>query len=150
MDSERFMASSSNLVDNLAEGIQKIIWKDFSRLLDYESVNDNLTKYKCLSCHKNYSSMIDEKSKMIFKNTFKFLIMILMNLIYYWAKLFILMNIWSGNFLLYHQTCFLRKICEFYFQRLHIILVDSAEHLNWRLCSQKTYVFLNFVEKYLR
>ena len=115
MDSERFMASSSNLVDNLAEGIQKIIWKDFNRLLDYESVNDNLTKYKCLSCHKNYSSMIDEKSKMIFKNTFKFLIMILMNLIYYWGKLFILMNIWSGNFLLYHQTCFSRKICEFFF-----------------------------------
>ena len=83
MDSERFMASSSNLVDNLAEGIQKIIWNDFNRLLDYESVNDNLTKYKRLSCHKNYSSMIDEKSKIIFKNTFKFLKMMLMNLIYY-------------------------------------------------------------------
>ena len=78
------MASSlSNLVDNLAEGIQKIIWKDFNHLLDYESVNDNLAKYKCLSCHKNYSSMVDEKLKMIFKNTFKFLIMILINLIYY-------------------------------------------------------------------
>ena len=84
MDSERFMASSlSNLVDNLAEEIQKIIWKDFNRLLDYESVNDNLTKYKCLSCHKNYSNMIDEKSKMIFNNTFKFLKMILINLIHY-------------------------------------------------------------------
>ena len=116
MDSERFMASSlSNLVDNLAEGIQKIIWKDFNHLLDYESVNDNLAKYKCLSSHKNYSSMVDEKLKMIFKNTFKFLIMILINLIYYWGKLFILMNIWSENFLLYHQTCFSRKICEFFF-----------------------------------
>ena len=78
------MASSlTNLVDDLAEGIQKIIWKNFNRFLDYESANDNLTKYKCLSCHKNYSNMIAEKSKMIFKNTFKFLIMILMNLIYY-------------------------------------------------------------------
>ena len=124
MDSERFMASSSNLVDNLAEGIQKIIWNDFNRLLDYESVNDNLTKYKCLSCHKNYSSMIDEKSKMIFKNTFKFLIMILMNLIYYWGKLFILMNIWSGNFLLYHQIWFSRKICEFFFFLYSVIFKD--------------------------
>ena len=116
MDSERFMASSlSNLIDNLAKGIQKIIWKDINRLLDCEIVNDNLTNYKCLSCHKNYSSMIDEKSKMILKNTFKFLIVILINLIYYGGKLFILMNIWSGNFLLYRQTCFSRKICEFFF-----------------------------------
>ena len=79
-----FMASSlTSLVDDLAEGIQKIIWKNFNRFLDYESVNDDLTKYKCFSCHKNYSNIIDEKSKTIFKNTFKFLIMILINLIHY-------------------------------------------------------------------
>ena len=29
-------------------------------------------------------------------------------------------------------------------------LLDSVEHWNWRHCSQKTYVFLNFVEKYVR
>ena len=28
--------------------------------------------------------------------------------------------------------------------------VDLAEHWNWRHCSQKTYVFLKFVEKYVR
>ena len=36
--------------------------------LEYESVKDNLIKYKCLSCNKDYSNKLDEK----FKNTFKF------------------------------------------------------------------------------
>ena len=34
--------------------------------LEYESVKDNLVKYKCLSCNKDYSN------KNPFKNTFKF------------------------------------------------------------------------------
>ena len=74
-------SSLLNLVDNLAERIRKIKWKDFSCFLHYKSVNDNLIKYKCLSCHKNYSNMIDEELKVMFKNKFKFLIMILINLI---------------------------------------------------------------------
>ena len=42
------MASSlSNLVDNLAEGIYKIKCKDCDCFLKYESVKDNLIKYKC-------------------------------------------------------------------------------------------------------
>ena len=63
-DSARFMASSlSNLVDNLAEGIHKIKCKDCHSFLEYESVKDNLIKYKCLSCDKDYSNKIDEKLK---------------------------------------------------------------------------------------
>ena len=54
------MASSpSNLVDNLAERIHKIKCKDCDCFLEYESVNDNLIKYKCLSCNKTYSHKID-------------------------------------------------------------------------------------------
>ena len=34
-------------------------------------VNDNLIKYKCLSCNKNYSNKTDENLKKRFKNTFK-------------------------------------------------------------------------------
>ena len=30
---------------------------------EYESVKDNLTKYKCLSCNKDYSNKIDEELK---------------------------------------------------------------------------------------
>ena len=42
------MANSlSNLVDNLAEGIHKVKCKDCDRFLEYESVNDDLMKYKC-------------------------------------------------------------------------------------------------------
>ena len=37
-----------------------------------ESVQDNLIKYKCLSCYKGYLNKIDEKSKKKFKNMFKF------------------------------------------------------------------------------
>ena len=63
--SARFMAtSSSNLVDNLTEGIHKIKCKDCD-FLEYESVKDNSVKYKCLSCNKNYSNKIDEELKKI-------------------------------------------------------------------------------------
>ena len=36
------------------------------------SVKDNLIKYKCLSCNKDYSNKIDEELKNRFKNIFKF------------------------------------------------------------------------------
>ena len=50
----RFMASSlSNLVDNLAEEIPKIKYINCDCFLEYESVKDNLIKYKCLSCNRN-------------------------------------------------------------------------------------------------
>ena len=72
IDSARFMVSSlSNLVDNLAE-VQKIEHEDCDCFLKYESVKDNLIKYKYLSCNKDYSNKLDEKLKNRFKNTFKF------------------------------------------------------------------------------
>ena len=72
-DSSRFMESPlSNLVGNLAEGIHKTKCKDFDCFLEYKSVKDNLMKYKCLSCKKNYSNKLDEELKKKFKNTFKF------------------------------------------------------------------------------
>ena len=56
IDSLRFMATSlSNFVDNLMEGIHKIKYKDCGCFLEYENVNDNLIKYKYLSCNKEYS-----------------------------------------------------------------------------------------------
>ena len=50
IDSARFMANSlSNLFNNLIERIHKIKCKDYDCFLEYESVKDNLIKYKCLS-----------------------------------------------------------------------------------------------------
>ena len=47
IDSARFMASSlSNLVDNLAEGVHKINCEDCDCFLEFESVKDNMIKYK--------------------------------------------------------------------------------------------------------
>ena len=67
------MATSlSNLVDNLTKGIQKIKCKDCYCFLEYESVKDNLIKYKYLSCNKDYSNNIDEEIKKRFKSTLKF------------------------------------------------------------------------------
>ena len=58
------MANSlSNLVDNPGEEIHKIKCKDCDCFLEHESVRDNLIKYKCLSCNKDYSNRIDEKFK---------------------------------------------------------------------------------------
>ena len=74
IDSARFVVSSlSHLVDNLAEGIHKVKWKDCDCFLEYESVKDNLVKYNCLSCNKDYSIKFDEKLK---KKYLRFLIMI--------------------------------------------------------------------------
>ena len=47
-------------------------YKDYYCLLEYERVNDNLMKYKRLSCNKDYSNKIDEELKNRFRNTFKF------------------------------------------------------------------------------
>ena len=47
IDSARFMANSlSNLVDNLTEGIHESNCKYCDCFLEYESVKDNLIKYK--------------------------------------------------------------------------------------------------------
>ena len=62
IESARFMASSlSNLVDNLAEGIYKVKCRDCHCFLEYESVKENLVKYKCLFCKNDYSDKLDEK-----------------------------------------------------------------------------------------
>ena len=62
IDSSRFVASSlSNLVDYLAEIVHKIKCKDCACFLEYESVKDNLIKYKRLSCNKDYSNKLAEK-----------------------------------------------------------------------------------------
>ena len=71
--SARFMANSlSNLVDNLTEGIHKIKCKGCDCFLEYESIKNNLIKYECSSCDKDYSNKIDEELKKRFRNTFKF------------------------------------------------------------------------------
>ena len=73
IDSATFLVtSSSNLVYNLTEGIHKIKCKDCDCFLKYESIKDNLIKYKRLSCNKDYSNEIDEELKKRFKNTFRF------------------------------------------------------------------------------
>ena len=49
------MATSlSNLIDNLIEGILKRERKDCDFSLEYESLKDNMMKYKSLSCNKDY------------------------------------------------------------------------------------------------
>ena len=56
-----------NLVDNLTEGIHKIKCKDCDCFLEYESFKDNLIKYECSCCNKNYSNKIDEQLKKRFR-----------------------------------------------------------------------------------
>ena len=53
--------SLSNLVDNLTEGNYKIKCEECDCFHEYESVRDNLIKWKCLSCNKDYSNNIDEE-----------------------------------------------------------------------------------------
>ena len=63
------VSSSSNLTDNLAEGISNSKCKNCDCFLEHEGVKDNLVIYKC---YKDYSNKLDEKLKKQFKNTLKF------------------------------------------------------------------------------
>ena len=56
-------SSLSNLDNNLTEGIHKIKCINCDCFFEYESVNGNLIKCKCLSCNKNYSNKTEEKLK---------------------------------------------------------------------------------------
>ena len=74
IDSMRFMATISKLVDNLAEGLHKIKCKECGCSLEYESVNDTSNKISIfvLFCDKYHLKKLDEDLKMKFKTTFKF------------------------------------------------------------------------------
>ena len=73
VDSARFMVTTlSNFVDNLTEGIHGIKCKDCDCFLEYENVKDNLIKFNCLSCNKDYSNKIDKELKNRTKKTFDF------------------------------------------------------------------------------
>ena len=67
IDSGRFMSSlSSNLVHNLAEGVDKLKCKDFHCFLVYESTSivkclNKMIKYKCLFWNSDYSNKIDKQ-----------------------------------------------------------------------------------------
>ena len=94
IDSARFMAISlSNLVNNLTEGIHKIKCEDCDCSLEYEWVKDNLIKYKCFSCNKDYSNKIDKESRKRFKNTFGFSNNVINTFTLLLKKVFILMKI---------------------------------------------------------
>ena len=54
------------------EGIHTIKCGRCGCSLKYESVKDNLIKYKCFSCNKNYLKKLNEELKNKFKNIFKF------------------------------------------------------------------------------
>ena len=75
IDSARcFAVSSSNLVDNPAEGIQKNQCKDCDCFLECQNVKENSVKYKLSSYNKeclSYNNFYEELKK-IFKNTLKF------------------------------------------------------------------------------
>ena len=57
----KFLNSSRFMVSSLSN--HKITCNDSNCFLEYESVDDNLIKYKCLSCNKNYLKKINEKFK---------------------------------------------------------------------------------------
>ena len=65
-------SSLSNPADNLMKGIHTIKCKDCNCLLEYETVNDSLINWKCLSCNKHFLKKIVKNLKDRYENTFKF------------------------------------------------------------------------------
>ena len=107
----RFMtSSSSNLVNNLSEGIHKIKckyrhdnekcktcrlkYKYCDCFLEHKSFEDNLREYKCLCCNKYYQQKFDKKLKSDFLVYTNFLTTTIISLFYFFEKVFILANIW--------------------------------------------------------
>ena len=64
--------SLSDLIDNLAEGIHKIKWKDCKDNLEYTNVKNDLLIYKCLCSDRNYQNYFDEGIEKGFGNTNNF------------------------------------------------------------------------------
>ena len=77
------VTSLSNLVNNFAERIHKIKfknghddkkcgikYKDCECFLQYKNFKDDLIKYKCLRCNKNYQKKFDGNLKKRFFNLF--------------------------------------------------------------------------------
>ena len=69
IDSAKFMANS---LSNLAEGTRKVKCKACDCYLEYKNFTEYSVKYKCLSCNKDYSNIIDEELKKRSKSTFRF------------------------------------------------------------------------------
>ena len=70
IDSTRFVECLlSNIVDNLAEEICRILCKDCDCFFEHESANKNLINCICI-CNKIYSKKIDEHFKNRFKSKF--------------------------------------------------------------------------------
>ena len=110
IDSARFTTTSlSDIIDNLADRIHKGKYKDCNCFLDYESVKDNLIKYKCLYCNEDYSKKFDEELKERFKNTFKFSNNYINKFILLLKKVFILVSIWMNWKSLMKHHCLKRK-----------------------------------------
>ena len=81
------VSSLSNLVNNLSEGIHRIKckfghngkkcetcgieYKYRDCFFEYINFKDNLIKYNCLCCNKNYRHKFDEKLKERLFNTYK-------------------------------------------------------------------------------
>ena len=100
-------SSLSNVVNNLSEGIHRIIckfghddkncetcgtkYKYCNCFLEYMNFKDNLVGNKCLCFNKNYQHKFDEKLKERFFNFLTTTIITLFYRIYFY---FILMNMW--------------------------------------------------------
>ena len=72
IESTRFMATSlSNLVDNLHKEFKNLNVKIVIVFLNTKVTKKSI-KYKCTSCNKDYSNVIDEELRKRFKNTFQY------------------------------------------------------------------------------
>ena len=81
IDSMKLFANLlSHFVDNLTEWVHKIRCKDCNFFLEFKSVKNSIIKYKFWSCNKHYSTKFNEELKKKFKNTFKLLTVISINL----------------------------------------------------------------------
>ena len=116
----------SNVVANLAEGIHKIKYKDCNCFLEYESVRNNLIKYKCLSCNKVYSNKLDKKLKDRFRTHLSILIMISINLFYCQGNVF---SLWCMDDWEKFNEKTLPEIEEFYI-KLNMEDITDADYMH--------------------
>ena len=98
------------LVDNLSEEFYHDKFANCMSCLDYMSLKDDQLIFSCFECNKNHKDDFNKDLIKNFENTYQLCGRDLLNLLCYYEKDFIYMNIWITGKDLMKYHCLVKKL----------------------------------------